>query len=202
MAPTREHAGDRARLASAGDGGGQVAWTDDARLLARLADGERGALTEIYDRHGGAALALAAQTCNAHAAADVVDQACLALWRQARAGHGTGPSRTRLLRLTRQHALNRLHDDHHHLAGHIGPATAATSWVSLIELSDPDAHATLRRVPPAERQCVTLAYLDGLSIGQIATLTGLPCATVSDHLRRGVDHARHHLSTPDPPDAA
>lgn len=197
MNPTGDHADERTMTAVASprtDAVPAVDSEDDARLLARLAGGERAALTEIYERHAGEALSLAAQICGAHAAPDVVDAACLVLWRQARAAHRDGPSRARLLRITRQRALDHLHDDHHRVGSGPGAATHPTAPVSLIELSDADAHAALRAVPPAERHCVSLAYLDGLSVGQIAALTGQPPATVSDHLRRGIDHARRHLT--------
>lgn len=203
MPATPDHADEQTRTASphSTNDCGPDGSTEDAQLLARLAGGDRGALTQIYERHADEALTLAGQICGAHAP-DVVDAACLTLWRQARAGHRDGPSRTRLLRLTRQRALDRLSDDHQRVARGTGPGTRPTSSISLIELNDAEAHASLQAVPPAERHCVRLAYLDGLSVGQIAALTGLPPATISDHLRRGIDHARRHLTATHPPDAA
>lgn len=69
---------------------------------------------------------------------------------------------------------------------------------SLIELSDDDAHAALAAVAPAERHCLELVYLDGLSIAEIAALTRLPAVTVSDRLRRGSSGVHRHLATAAP----
>lgn len=201
MTPKQDPAAQPAIVASGSAAGAQpVGSQDDALLLRRLADGDRDALTRIYERHAGAALALARHICGSHAA-EVVDEACLALWRQARAGHGDGPSRTRLLRLTRERALDRLHDGHHRIGSGAG-AAGQPEAVSLIELNDDDAQASIRAAPPAERQCIRLAYVNGLSVAQIAARTGLPAATVSDHIRRGIDHVRRHQHDVHPPDAA
>lgn len=62
-------------------------------------------------------------------------------------------------------------------------------------MSDPDARAALSAAPPAERQCLELAYLDGLSVGEIATLYRLPVAAVCDYLRRGREGVRRRLAS-------
>jgi len=164
----------------------------DELLLGRLAGGDRAALAAIYDRHGEAAFAVAHDTCGA-AAQDIVEEAFLVLWRQARAGR-VGYARTRLLRITRKRALERQHATGRRLpGGDGGPARARPP--SIIELSDPDARAALSAAPPAERQCLELAYLDGLSVGEIATLYRLPVAAVCDYLRRGREGVRRRLAS-------
>jgi RNA polymerase sigma-70 factor (ECF subfamily) len=164
----------------------------DELLLGRLAGGDRDALATLYDRHGDAAFALAHEICGG-AAQDIVDEAFLALWRQARAGR-VGYARTRLLRITRKRALERQHQTGRRLpGGDRGPARGRPP--SLIELSDPDARAALSAAPPAERQCLELAYLDGLSVAEIATLYRLPVAAVCDYLRRGGEGVRRRLSS-------
>lgn len=162
-----------------------VARDDDKLLLRRLAHGERAALATIYDRHGGTAFSLAHRMCGTRAGG-VVEAAFLALWRQARAGQGVGPVRSRLLRITRQRALALLNDGDR--IGH--RATAAESGPrapSLIGLGDGDARAALEALPSAERQCIELAYFHGLSVAEIASRTRLPPAAVSDRLSRGMD---------------
>lgn len=164
----------------------------DELLLGRLAGGDRDALAALYARHGDAAFALAHQICG-RAAQDIVEEAFLALWRQARAGR-VGYARTRLLRITRKRALERQHEMGRRFpGGDRGPASSRPP--SLIELSDPDARAALSDAPPAQRQCLELAYLDGMSAGEIATLYRLPVAAVWDYLRRGVEGVRRRLSS-------
>ena len=56
----------------------------DVQLVARCADGDEGALAELYDRFGRAAYALALRIVrDATAAEDVVQEAFLDLWRSA-----------------------------------------------------------------------------------------------------------------------
>lgn len=173
--------------------GDPVHSTEGEGLLGRLADGDRAALATIYERHGAAAFAQAERLCGAQAAAVVVDAACLGLWRQARAGHadGGGGVGERLLRLARQHALDRLHD-----AGQRRPCAGdATPPLppSLIELGDDEARGALEAAPPTERHCLELAYLEGLSVAEIATRTRRPTGAVTDDLRRGLECVRPHL---------
>lgn len=167
----------------------------DELLLGRLAGGDRDALAAIYARHGDAAFALAHEICG-RAAQDIVEEAFLALWRQARAGR-VGYARTRLLRIIRKRALERQHATGRRLpGGDLGPARRRPP--SLIELSDADARAALSAAPAAQRQCLELAYLDGMSTGEIAALYRLPVAAVCDYLRRGVEGVRCRLSSPPP----
>jgi RNA polymerase sigma-70 factor (ECF subfamily) len=48
-----------------------------------------------------------------------------------------------------------------------------------------DVYAALNRLKETERTCITLFYLDDLSIEKIAAITGLPEGTVKSHLARG-----------------
>ena len=58
--------------------------TSDVQLVARCADGDEGALAELYDRFGRAAYALALRIVrDATQAEDVVQEAFLDLWRSA-----------------------------------------------------------------------------------------------------------------------
>lgn len=180
------HRGDR------GDRRDPVEAASDELLLGRLAGGDREALAAVYARHSDDAFALAHEICG-RAAQDIVDGAFLALWRQARAGR-VGYARTRLLRIIRTRALERQHATGRRLpGGDRGPAR--TRPPSLIELSDADARAALNAVAPAERQCLELAYLDGMSAGEIAALYRLPVGAVCDYLRRGAEDVRRRLSS-------
>lgn len=45
-------------------------------------------------------------------------------------------------------------------------------------------HAAIERLPPLQRTLLTLHHLDELSIGEIATITGLAAGTIKSHLFR------------------
>jgi RNA polymerase sigma-70 factor (ECF subfamily) len=48
-----------------------------------------------------------------------------------------------------------------------------------------DVYTALNRLKEAERTCITLFYIDDLSIEKIAAITELPVGTVKSHLARG-----------------
>lgn len=57
-----------------------------------------------------------------------------------------------------------------------------------------DLDAALARLSADARLCVVLAYNDGLSHGEIATLTGWPLGTVKSHVARGAARLRELLA--------
>jgi RNA polymerase sigma-70 factor (ECF subfamily) len=48
-----------------------------------------------------------------------------------------------------------------------------------------DVYSALNQLKEAERTCITLFYMDDLSIDKIVTITGYPQGTVKSHLSRG-----------------
>jgi RNA polymerase sigma-70 factor (ECF subfamily) len=48
-----------------------------------------------------------------------------------------------------------------------------------------DVYAALDKLKEAERTCITLFYMDDLSIDKIVAITGYPAGTVKSHLSRG-----------------
>src|SRR4030095_5659542 len=57
-----------------------------------------------------------------------------------------------------------------------------------------DLDAALARLPQDVRLCLVLAYNDGMSHPEIATLTGLPLGTVKSHISRGASRVREMLA--------
>jgi RNA polymerase sigma-70 factor, ECF subfamily len=57
-----------------------------------------------------------------------------------------------------------------------------------------DLDAALALLPADVRLCVVLAYNEGLSHPEIATMTGLPLGTVKSHIARGAARLRETLA--------
>jgi len=57
-----------------------------------------------------------------------------------------------------------------------------------------DLDAALAQLTPDARLCVVLAYNEGLSHPEIATVTGLPLGTVKTHIARGAARLRETLA--------
>lgn len=56
-----------------------------------------------------------------------------------------------------------------------------------------DLYEALRQVKPDERTCLTLFYMEDLSIQKIASITGMPTGTVKSHLTRGKEKLSNYL---------
>jgi RNA polymerase sigma-70 factor (ECF subfamily) len=176
--------------------------TGDDDLLRRLAGGERAALATMYDEHSGAAFALAQRVCRRHAD-DIVEEAFLELWRETRAGRGEGAVRSRVMRITMNRSLAVLNDGDRRTR-RAGPRQTIPRRPSAIALVDDDARSAIDALTGCERECVELAYFDGLSVAEISSRMRLPPAAVSDRLTRGMDRLHGILAaetTPsnDPP---
>ncbi len=50
-----------------------------------------------------------------------------------------------------------------------------------------DIYQALKRLKEAERTCITLFYMEDVSIDKISSITGYPAGTVKSHLSRGKD---------------
>lgn len=57
-----------------------------------------------------------------------------------------------------------------------------------------DLEKALSCLRPGERLCVVLSYSQGLSHGEICSVTGLPLGTVKSHISRGCARLRLHLA--------
>lgn len=56
-----------------------------------------------------------------------------------------------------------------------------------------DVYRALQTLKEAERTCITLFYMEDVSIDKIANITGLPTGTVKSHLSRGKEKLANYL---------
>ena len=56
-----------------------------------------------------------------------------------------------------------------------------------------DIYNGLSKLKDAERTCITLHYMEDLSIDKISTITGLPPSTIKSHLSRGKEKLANFL---------
>ena len=174
----------------------------DAPLLARVAVGDAAAFDALYARYGPLATALAHGILRApELAEDAVQDAFLALWRQApRYDPARGTVQSWLLTIVRHCALDALRRRH------------AERWVDSAALAEiPAPHTTpelarqhaevhllrtaLAHLPAPQRAALTLAYAADYSHARIARAQGIPLGTVKGRLRLGL-RALHTLLAP------
>jgi len=162
---------------------------DDAALVVRIADGDKHALSLLYDRYAGLMLGIALRIAGARGEAeDLIHDVFLEVWR--RAGDfdpKRGTARAWLLLRTRSRAIDRRKSPR---------LSRAVSWDDIggDDRAAPDApdamlaaerervRAALASLSREHRVVVELAYFQGLSMGEIASQIECPVGTVKSRL--------------------
>jgi RNA polymerase sigma-70 factor (ECF subfamily) len=157
----------------------------DEQLLAALGRRELGALDALYERHHRLALALAFRMLSdRQAAEDVVQEAFLAVWRQAeRFRAERGSVKTWLLAMVHHRAIDRLRrrrgGEMAELDERIEDRRVAPVWQQAYDqIRGAQIAAALASLPPDQRETIELAYFGGKSQSEIAELLGVPLGTV------------------------
>ena len=174
----------------------------DVVLVARCANGDEGALAELYDLFGRAAYALALRIVrDATQAEDVVQEAFLDLWRGAAR---FDPSRSRpasyLLTFVHRRAVDLVRreqarpqrgGDVDDIADRAGREDVASSLVAREQ--GESVRRALAGLPPPQRQVLELAYFSGLSQSEIAEHLGEPLGTVKSRTHVALSRLRELL---------
>lgn len=164
--------------------------------------GDQAAVTDLYDRHGGAAYGLAYRiTGDASLAEDVVQEAFVSVWKQcARFDPDRGQVRSWLLTIVHHKAV----DIVRRRAGRPerglpeGPEVFEATHGRPEEFAEMSMDAAAVRqavaqVPEEQRQTIMLAYFEGLTHVEIAQKMDVPLGTVKSRLRIGLDKMREFL---------
>lgn len=163
-------------------------------------------LEALYEAYHRQALGLAYRVLDdAAEAEEVVQEAFLAVWR---AGGSYDPARgsvrTWLLTLVRNRAIDVIRARQRRPVRSLDEApdpvdpSDVPTQVSL-SVDSAAAGRALEALPPDQRTAVELAFLGGLSHGEIAARLGLPIGTVKGRIRLGLDRLRHALGVPREP---
>jgi RNA polymerase sigma-70 factor (ECF subfamily) len=171
----------------------------DASLAARVADGDVGAWSSLYDRYAPAVYAFAAHTLGRDHAEDLVQEAFLRLWRNAASFE---PQRGAFSSWFYAVVRHRIQDELRHRRREERLMVAADADDLLAETPIPgvDVEETvaqrergrevlraLQSLPPDQRRVLVLAYFGaGLSQSSIADYLGWPLGTVKKRIRLGL----------------
>jgi RNA polymerase sigma-70 factor, ECF subfamily len=193
---------------------------NDARLAARIASGDEAAFVIAYDRHARFVFGSVARFVgDREVAAEVVQDAFMALWRRARQfDAASGSLLTWLLAIARHRAIDRLraegrrptrdavHLDALTVDGPGGNGSRPDVPPELIAgpTTDPGTVASRRWVqavvrtgiselPEHERQVILLGYGQDLSQSQIAERLEWPLGTVKSRTRRAMAQLRSRI---------
>jgi RNA polymerase sigma factor (sigma-70 family) len=177
---------------------------DDDDLLVSCAEGDEQALGSLYDRFGKVAYGLALRVLrDAALAEDAVQEAFLAVWRQAaRFDRSRGTASTWILTIVHRRAVDLVRSqasfnalpDQLEVAG--PPAVVAESADDDVALRETQGQvqAALATLSRAEREVLGLAYWCGLTQSEIATALGIPSGTVKSRTFNALARLREALS--------
>jgi RNA polymerase sigma factor (sigma-70 family) len=164
---------------------------DTLRLVAQ---GDRAALRRIYDGEAPRMLGVAMRLLRRRALAEeAVHDAFVQVWQKAGSfDPARGEARTWLYAILRHRALNILRGEARtELVDNLEPmgleAPEEDAETLVIRLSDTGAlRRCLERLEPVRRQAILLAFMQGLSHGELAGRFGVPLGTMKSWIRRSL----------------
>jgi RNA polymerase sigma-70 factor, ECF subfamily len=167
-------------------------------LLTKVAEGDRNALSQLYDRYSRLIYAIAWKSLNSvEECEEVVLDVFAQVWRIAdRFDSSKGSVEQWIFTLARSRILDRLRKLQRlnkvnaaiSSGKEIDFPTASVDPIEVIEIGErrQQVLAALERIPPEQRQVIEMAYYQGLTHTEIATATGLSLGTVKTRLRLGL----------------
>ncbi len=176
---------------------------DDTQLLQRIAQGDRAAFSELYDRYSGVLYSTILRVLrDPDEASDVLQDVFVQIWDRASSfDPSLGKPFNWALTLTRHRAIDRLRalkrrysfleEVTQELEGSVrwggGPDDVfAQDQVTLVR-------AAVATLPLEQRQAIEMAFLGGLTQNEIAATLQQPLGTVKARIRRGMLRLRESL---------
>ena len=178
---------------------------EDSELMLAIQKGDLDALEELYDRHHRIALAVADRVLgDSNLAEDVIQEAFLAVWRQAmmfRSDSGTAKTwllsivRHRAIDITRKRSFTRERlslDEMVFVPRYLDP------WKDVSRNLDREqVRQAIDTLPNEQKETVMLAYYGGYTLREISDRTDAPLGTVKGRMRLALQKLRTFLAEPD-----
>ncbi len=180
----------------------------DARLVQRIAAGDRGALGELYDRFSGPLLGSAVRILRDQAEAqDVVHDVFVVMWEKA----GTfdtarGNAFAWAVTLVRNRAIDRVRMRRRRAElldgaalsdlGYAESTGASSGGEAVTQGEDALAvRAAVATLPPEQQRALELAFFGGFTQEEIARQLAQPLGTIKARIRRGLLKLRDSLAS-------
>lgn len=162
--------------------------------LARCAAGDEAALRLLYEAEAGRMLGVAMRLLRRRALAEeAVQDAFVLIWRKAASfDPAKGSGLTWMYTVLRNRALNILRDESRtelrdEPVGEDVEDERDSPEAAMLKLSDADAlRACLEKLEPKRRAAILLAYVQGLSHGELAGRLDQPLGTIKSWIRRSM----------------
>jgi RNA polymerase sigma-70 factor (ECF subfamily) len=176
---------------------------DDRALVARVTEGDGGALEALYGRYGRACYGLARRIlADEQFAQDVVQEVFLTVWRDAhRFDAARGGFSSWLLSMTHHKAVDAVRREEN-----LRKRRTTSEILEDREVDGPQVHdavwSTLRRervrdamhtLPEPQKEALVLAYFGGYTQREIAGITDTPLGTVKTRMLTGMKRLKAGL---------
>src|SRR5690348_14756574 len=197
--------GGRRIVPAAGDSMPEPQGPSDEDLMHDLAAGHQEALGPLYTRYAVRIFALASQSLDRAAAEEIVQDVFLAVWRRAGTFRSDqGPFRPWVFQIAHYRVLNELRRRSRQPQLDADPEGERLAAMPGSEPNPEDAavraedrgrlRKALEDLSPAQRDAVSLAFLEELSHSEVAERLRLPLGTTKTRIRAGVARLRATLS--------
>ncbi len=158
-------------------------------------------MAQLYDTYASLAYGVACRTLGQSAdAEDVVQEAFLALWRQASRLDPERGVRSYLLTIVHNKAIDRLRRRSRRpelaldeSAPAIAQAADPVEYAQALEDREM-VRSALKGLAEEQRQTVEMAYFGGLTLSEVAESMKVPIGTVKSRLRLALGHMRRALA--------
>jgi RNA polymerase sigma-70 factor (ECF subfamily) len=166
-------------------------------LLLRCAAQQHKALEELYKKVSPLLLALLMRTLHTRdLAEDALQDVFVRIWRQARQFDAQrGRALAWLTSIARYRAIDIQRADRHWVALEVAPEPTASATRIESTLTQRSLERCLDMLSEHQRQCLVLAYQEGLAQPAIAQCVGYPLGTVKSWLRRALVSLRRCLES-------
>ena len=171
--------------------------SDDVDLMRRIAARDQQAFLALYQQHGKAVYSLAYRILqNAVLAEEVAQDTFLKVWRQtAHWNPEKGKLKNWLLTIAHYTAVDRVRRERRQPALH--PASIEDTDETMLTARNESLwqegtalRLVLTQLPEEQASLIDLAFFQGLSHSEIASVTRLPLGTVKTRLRSGLQRLR------------
>ena len=175
-----------------------------AHLIRQVANQERDAFSQLYDRFSTLVFTLALRMLRARSdAEDLLQEVFVQIWRQARSYSAErGSPEAWIVNIARSRAIDKIRSIRRMEKSFVltdDPARAESS--DNVESSAAESEArmamnsALANLPETQRKVLELAYFDGLTQTEIANRLAEPLGTIKTRMRSGIQRLRGMLGT-------
>jgi RNA polymerase sigma-70 factor (ECF subfamily) len=157
-------------------------------LLRRIGQGDEDAMAAFYAGHGRVVFAqILLVTADRALAEEIVQDTMLAVWRGADSFRGESSVRSWVIAIARRQTRDRLRGrrlrvvDDAYLADQPGPGPGPEA-MALDRAELAEVMGAIRKLTPAHREVLGLAFGSGLSLPEVAGVLEIPVGTVKTRL--------------------